>query len=412
MNILFLTILKINEITDRGIYPDLMRKFSNEGHNVFIITPCERRYRKPNTLTKFKNATILSVGTLNIQKTNALEKWLATLLINYQFLYGIKKNFSNIKFDLVIYSTPPITFTKLVKYIKRTNGAISYLLLKDIFPQNAVDLRLIKKGGLIHKYFAVKEKQLYKISDHIGCMSPANVDYIRNNHPEIEPEKIEVNPNSHELFEESITNEGKKLVRQIYEIPNDATVFIYGGNLGKPQGVRFILEFLKSQTNKAEVYFLIVGSGTDYRLIKTWIDLEQPGNIKLLAELPKDKYNKLLQSSDVGMIFLDNRFTIPNFPSRLLSYLEYKLPVLAATDRNTDLGKLLTENNFGFWSESGDIHTINLNVNRLAEDPNLRQEMGLNGFRYFVSNWTIDHSYNTIIRHLNYYPLARSFDPR
>jgi len=399
MNILFLTIFRINEISDRGIYSDLMRKFCDEGHDVFIVTPLERRYKQRTTLIKKNKVTILKINTLNIQKANALEKWLATLLINYQFLRGIRSFFSEISFDLVIYSTPPITFKKLVNYIKHKDGAISYLLLKDIFPQNAVDLGLIKKGGLLHNYFVKKEKQLYEISDYIGCMSQANVDYIRKNNPEINPEKIEINPNSHELFEEAITMEQKKLLRLKYNIPISATVFIYGGNLGKPQGISFIIEFLDSQKNKNEVFFLIVGSGTEYFRVKSWFDIKQPQNALLLSELPKHEYNLLLKSCDVGMIFLDSRFTIPNFPSRMLSYLEYKMPVIAATDKNTDIGKIMEENVFGLWSEAGDLQIIKQNIAKLSKSSRFREKMGKNGYDYFIKNYTVTNSFNIINRH-------------
>ena len=109
---------------------------------------------------------------------------------------------------------------------------MAYLLLKDIFPQNAVDIGLIKKGGLLHHYFIREEKKLYEISDHIGCMSGANLEYLVKAHPEIDPEKIEINPNSHELFSEEITREQKEYIRKKYSIPLDehylSTVAIWG----------------------------------------------------------------------------------------------------------------------------------------------------------------------------------------
>jgi glycosyltransferase involved in cell wall biosynthesis len=399
MNIIFLTIVRIDEISDRGVYPDLMRKFHSEGHNVFIVSPLERRYRQKTTLSKSDNFTILKIKTLNIQKTNVLEKWLAILLLNYLYLRGIRTFFSEISFDLVLYSTPPITFLKLVNYFKIKYGTGSYLLLKDIFPQNAVDLGLIRKGGLIHKYYSKQEKKLYRISDYIGCMSQANVDYVLKHNPEINPEKVEINPNSHELFQEIITSEQKVAIRRKYGIPVNSVVFAYGGNLGKPQGISFIIDFLNSQKDKSGLFFLIAGGGTEYGKIKSWFDLVQPVNMILLPVLPKNEYNQILQSSDVGMIFLDKRFTVPNFPSRLLSYLEYRLPVLAATDKKTDFGKIIVENKFGMWSESGDLYSIDQNIAKLVQASGLREEMGLNGFNYFVKNYIVDNSYNIIIRH-------------
>jgi glycosyltransferase involved in cell wall biosynthesis len=401
MKILFLTISRINGISDRGIYSDLMRKFCDEGHDVFITTPIERRYKQRATLIKRNKIVILKIRTLNIQKSNALEKWLAVLIINYQFLRGIKRFFSEIKFDLVMYSTPPITFTMLVNYIKQKDGAISYLLLKDIFPQNAVDLGLIKKGGLLHKYFLKKEKKLYEISDYIGCMSQASVAYILKHNPEIKPDKVEVNPNSHGPLETNITQEQKSLIRQHYNIPSDAIVFIYGGNLGKPQGVDFIIEFLNSRKEETGIFFLVVGSGTEYFKIDSWFRLKQPQNALLLSELPKHEYDLLLQSCDIGMIFLDSRFTIPNFPSRLLSYLECKMPVIAATDKNTDIGKIMEEYNFGIWSEAGNLQALNQNISKLSNNPELRKKMGQNGYEHLLRNYTVDTSYCIINKHFN-----------
>ncbi len=399
MNVLFLTILRIDDINDRGIYPDLLRKFSHEGHNVYIITPVERKHIRKSILVRKDNVNILKVKTLLLQKANPVGKWLYNYILGWQYFVVIKEHLSKVRFDLILYSTPPITFSNLVRYIKQQHGALSYLLLKDIFPQNAVDLGLIRHGGLLHKYMRIQEKKLYAISDYIGCMSPANVEYLHKNNPEISPMNIEVNPNSHELFEEPVTEFMKSQTRLNYGIPLDATLFIYGGNLGKPQGIDFVVNFLESQKGLNECFFLIVGSGTDYKKIELWLAREKPENVRLIPEMVKSEYNKLLRSSDVGMIFLDQRFTIPNFPSRLLSYLEYRLPVLAATDRNTDLGEILENNHFGIWSESGDIQTISQNVRQLSSDPDLRSEMGKNGYRYFLNNYTVDHSYNIIMKH-------------
>jgi glycosyltransferase involved in cell wall biosynthesis len=401
MNILFLTIIKIDSITDRGVYPDLMRKFSNEGHKVYIVTPLERRYKIRTTLFNENNVSILKINTLNIQKTNSLEKWLAILLIKYQFQKGIREFFSKVNFDLILYSTPPLTFLELVGQLKAGYKAQTYLLLKDIFPQNAVDLGMIKKGGLIHRYFIRKERKLYVISDHIGCMSQANKRYVLLNNPDINPEKVEINPNSHEFFEETVTYEEKLEVRRKYKIPLYSTIFVYGGNLGKPQGIDFLLEFLDSQKNKPEIFFLVIGSGTEYPRIRSWFDLNKPENSVLLSVLPKEDYNLLLRSCDVGMIFLDRRFTVPNFPSRLLSYMEYGMPIVAATDINTDLGKTIVENDFGLWSEAGDLATLDFNINKLSKSPALREKMGKNGFDFFLKNYTVNNSYQLIINHFN-----------
>ena len=170
-----------------------------------------------------------------------------------------RKNFS-LKFDLVMYSTPPITFSKAVEFVKKRDGAKSYLLLKDIFPQNAIDLGMMTKSGpkgFIYKYFRRKEKRLYALSDYIGCMSEANVKYVITHNPEVDPKKVEVSPNSVEVIDQSVDEDTRKQIREKYGIPQDKTVFIYGGNLGKPQGIPFLIECLRKAQNIEKAYFLL-----------------------------------------------------------------------------------------------------------------------------------------------------------
>lgn len=401
MKVLFLTLVNIDSINERNLYADLMRKFRDEGHEVYIVTPSERRLKKPTELKKTDGITLLRIKTLNIQKTNLIEKGISTLLIEHQFLSEIKKYFDGIRFELVLYSTPPITFNKVIRYIKKRDMAFCYLLLKDIFPQNAVDLGMMNPGGIIHRYFRKKEHELYKISDAIGCMSPANKEYVIRHNPEINPGKVEVNPNSIEPINEFIHPEAKLEIRKQFGVPLEATVFICGGNLGKPQGIDFLIEVLEENKHREDVFFMIVGSGTEYNKILDWFTRVKPQNAKLITYLPKNEYDRLIQVCDVGLIFLDKRFTIPNFPSRLLSYLEYKMPVIAATDRNTDIGKIIEENHFGFWCESGDLLTMNEHINKFLNNQSLIEEMGAKGFDYMKANYTVLNSYDVVLSHLN-----------
>ena len=174
MNVLFLSLMGYSSIKNRDIYTDLLREFINQGHKVYIVSPAERRQGIETGLIKEENSTILRVKTGNIQKTNLIEKGISTILLEPQFVAAIKKYFGSIKFDLILYSTPPITIAKAVEYVKKRDCATTYLMLKDIFPQNAVDIGMMTTSGLkglLYKSFRVKEKKLYALSDHIGWNS-------------------------------------------------------------------------------------------------------------------------------------------------------------------------------------------------------------------------------------------------
>lgn len=399
MKILFLTIGRMGSIDDYGIYPDLLRCFKNNGHEIYTVSPYEKRTGLPTQLIEDDGAHMLHVSIGNITKCNIIEKGISTLQIESKFLVAIKKYFSDVKFDLIIYSTPPITFYKVIRYIKKRDNATTYLLLKDIFPQNAVDIGLMSKigiKGIIYKYFRKKEKHLYAISDRIGCMSPANSDYLLKHNPEVLSNKVKVCPNSIDIRDLRIDEKTRESIRNKYGIPLDKKVFVYGGNLGKPQGIPFIIDCLKTQKNNNDAYFLIVGDGTEYTRLESYFNESKPKNMKLMNRLPKEDYDSMIAACDIGLIFLDYRFTIPNFPSRALAYMQAGLPIFACTDPNTDIGKIITDNNFGWWCGSNKSDSFSSTVKEISKSEDIKGYAN-NSFEFLCKHYSVDDAYQIII---------------
>lgn len=397
MRVLFLSLLDFNSFDERNIYTDLLREFARHGHEVYCISPVERR---TGVATHFEeNGHLLKLRIGNTQKTNILEKGISTLMIESQFVAAIKKYFSDIKFDLVLYSTPPITFASVVKYVKNRDGAMTYLLLKDIFPQNAVDLGMMKKTGpkgFIYWYFRTKEKKLYALSDRIGCMSQANVDYVLQNNSELSKAKVEICPNCIEVCDVRISSQERNDIRKEYGIPLDKKVFVYGGNLGKPQCIPFLIDCLRSQRDHPDAFYLVVGDGTEYEKLHSFVEEENQQNIKLMKLQPKEDYDKMIAACDIGMIFLDHRFTIPNFPSRLLAYMQAGLPVLACTDPNTDIGKVIVDGGFGWWCESLDVDAFSKVVAGIDDEQ--IKAIGTAPLDYLKNHYAIRTAYEIITK--------------
>ena len=299
MKVLFLNLTRFSSFEEHNIYTDLLRTIIKAGHNVYAVCPSERRNREKTNLKKYDGSSILIVKTFNIQKTNFFEKGIGIIAIKSQFKKAIKRYFEGIEFDLILYPTPPISIYGVVKYYKKKYNTRTYLMLKDIFPQNAVDLGLISKTGIksfIYKYFRKQEKRLYQISDKIGCMSVANVKYILENNTEIDENKVEVFPNCIEIRDLSVDLIEKKEIKKKYNLPLDKKIFVYGGNLGKPQGIPFIIECLKVEKNNNNVFFLIVGDGTEYQKLEKYYERANQDNFKLLKRLPQEEFDKVLKS--------------------------------------------------------------------------------------------------------------------
>lgn len=402
MNILFLSLIKFESIEDRGIYTDLLREFIRNGDNVFALSPIETEMRGTPHIINEKQSKILKVPTGRIQKTNVIEKGVNTILIGTKYKKAIQRYFSEIKFDLILYPTPPITLAGTVEYVKKRDQAQTYLLLKDIFPQGAVDIGLLSKRGikgLIYKYFRGKEKKLYKISDRIGCMSEANVVFLHKQNPGISLSKIEECPNTIDPISEKPTIKRREILKK-YKIPTNKYLLIYGGNFGRPQNVEYIINVLKKCKDVDNIHFIMCGAGTDFYKIKDYYNKYFADHITVISHLPYKEYVALLSVCDIGLLFLDYRFTIPNFPSRLLDYMNYGLPVIAATDKNTDVGKVVENNGFGWWVESRDpdefYDLLKQIFNGIDVDEKLGKMSKLSK-KCLEEKYTTEHSYDMII---------------
>ena len=406
MQILFLTLMKIHSPADEGIYMDLMKCFADNGHKLYIVTPLEKKDEADEEVIEAGNLKILRCKTGNLFGVGMVEKGISQTLLPFKYMKAIESHFKGIKFDLILYSTPPISLAGIVEKIKKKTGAKTYLLLKDIFPQNAVDIGLISPFTA-KILFRHKEKKLYKISDYIGCMSPANVEYLLK-HNELDNLKVEVCPNSVRVTDnlagevpknnEALELGDRSIILSKYNIPPDKFIFLYGGNLGLPQDIPFITECIKKSAKVKEAHFVICGGGTEYGKLENFVNETTPANLTLIKALPKSEYDSLVGVSDVGMIFLDHRFTIPNFPSRLLSYLKEKKPVLICTDKNTDIGRIAEENGFGLSSVSDNTEDFAENVNKLTNGE-LRAKLGENGYKFLTENYTVENSYKIIMKH-------------
>ncbi|MHB8130246.1 MAG: glycosyltransferase family 4 protein, partial [Mobilitalea sp.] len=399
MNVIFLSIGELTNLDENAIYPDLLRYFREKGHHVFIVCQRERRSGLPTQLKNEHGLEVLRVKTGNITKTNLIEKGISTLLIGIQFRSAINKFFKKVKFDLVLYSTPPVTIVNTVEFLKKRDKSFSYLLLKDIFPQNALDIGVLKKTGwkgILTKYFFAKEKKLYILSDFIGCMSEANAEFIKDNNPYLDKKRIEVCPNTINTC--AITQIDKEVLRDKFNLPRDKVIFVCGGNFGRPQDVAFIIDVIKSNEGKSDRHFVFCGSGTDFYKIKDYADNNDSNHLTVMDRLNKEEFDQVLMACDVGLIFLDHRFTIPNFPSRLLDYMNHSMPVFASTDKNTDVGKVIISGKFGWWCESNDVIKYVRVLDEICSNQESIEEMREYSRKYLINNFDTKVAYEKILK--------------
>lgn len=403
MKIMFVSLVAIEGVESQNIYSDLLSTFVSHGHTVVAVTPREKRTGLPTEIETSQGVVLLHVAIGNVTKNGPIEKGVSLLKLRRDFMKAIDAHLEGFDPDIILYATPPTTIAGLISSLKRRFGAKSYLLLKDIFPQNSVDLGMLGTKGLsslVYRYFRKSEKDTYRAADYIGCMSDANKKYLLEHEPWLDSSRIEVNPNSiiprPQHFVSAID---KVRMREGFGIPQEGKLIVYGGNLGKPQAIPVLVEALRLNEKRGLCHFLICGDGTERRVLERYFETESPARVTLLATQPVERFNSLLEMADAGLILLDHRFTIPNYPSRLLSYLQAALPVVAATDSATDIGEIAERNGFGVAGSSESGEELLAACARLLECD--LPSMGAAARRFLEKNYSSEISYKTIVRHFS-----------
>lgn len=402
MNVLLMTIGAFRNIGENGAYTDLLRFFYQKGHSVYVVCSRERREGLPTCVEEQAGIQILRVHIGNITKVNFVEKGISTILIERQYEKAIKKHFCSINFDVVLYSTPPITLAGVVGKLKKRDSCFTYLMLKDIFPAGAMDLGVLKKSGIkgmIYLYFRSVEKKLYRDSEAIGCMSMANKRYLLEHNPGILEKKVAICPNTIDVVDKCIVD--KRQVCKRYNLPENKILLLYGGNFGLPQNVDYVVNVMKAAKRIKDVHFVMCGSGTEFHKVCQYDEQEENSNVTVINALPYAEYKELLGVCDVGLLFLDYRFEVPNFPSRLLDYMNYELPVIAATDVHTDVGETILAGRFGWWCESRKEKDYVDILEEVVEERKNKHEnfakRGKNAKRYLEQNFRTEIAYDAIM---------------
>jgi glycosyltransferase involved in cell wall biosynthesis len=367
-------------------------EFKENGHEVTIIAPA----------LNGQKAGIYQEGNINVLRVKVFEsnnvssvikKGLALSLMPYQYMLAYQKFLKNTKFDLILMPTPPITLIDFALFVKKKNVSTKlYLILRDIHPHSSRSIGMCN-NPIMYNFLYVKAQKAYKKSDYIGCMSPGNIEYVAGIAPNIDKKKIVLLPNW-QKFEEYTDPDVS--IREKYGL-KDKFVAIFGGTIGVGQEIENIITLAEHYKSDENIVFLVVGKGIRKQLLVDKAKQLNLQNIVFVDFLPRNDYNNLLKSVDLGIISLDHRYTVPTCPSKVIGYMATKIPVIAMINKGSDYGQYYISH-CGLWSEDLNNQKMFENFDDLYNNKEKRKEFEKTGYDFYVENLTSNIAYNNIIK--------------
>jgi glycosyltransferase involved in cell wall biosynthesis len=180
MRILLLVVYYLpSTMSSAKLIHDLATEFLRLGHDPVVVAPDEN-ILKDTEITSENGIKVLRVRTGKIKTASRLIRGFNEARLSNIIWEKGRRFFEENPCDLIVYYSPTIFFGSLVKRLKKDFACPSYLILRDIFPQWAVDAGILSHG-MVYKFLKLKELQNYDAADIIGVQSPANLRYFEEN---------------------------------------------------------------------------------------------------------------------------------------------------------------------------------------------------------------------------------------
>ena len=372
---------------------DLSREFVRQGHDLVVLLPSSDQM-EPWRLEEFEGAEVLRLRTPRTKDIGYMRRTLGELVMPFTMLRNLRKSpLANMKWDGVVWYAPSIFHGPLASSLKRAGSCKGYLVIRDIFPEWAVDMGLMGRG-LPYRFFDAVARYQYSVADVIGVQAPGNLGYFESWHKKA-GRKLEV-----------LQNWLGKPAQSRCSIRIDETslagrkVFVYAGNMGIAQGMDIFIDLAHRLSARRDIGFLFVGRGTDVPRLKQIVQNKELENTMFFDEIDPDEIPDLYSQCHIGLVALDPRHKSHNIPGKFLTYMQSGLPVLANVNRNNDLVGVIREWDVGRVCISNNTNDLlGLALELLAiigEDANVMERCN----RLFRETYNVEQAVKKIVNAL------------
>ena len=353
---------------------DLSREFTRQGHELTVLLP-NPDMTTPFALDRFEDAEILWLKSPRIKNVSRIKRAFGEWVMPYAMWRNLAKSpLAREKWDGVVWYSPSIFHAPLAKSLMRESNCKGYLIIRDIFPEWAVDLGLMRRG-IVYRFFKSIARHQYNTADIIGVQTAGNLGYFDEWGKKWPQKRLEVLEN---WLGAPATTQCRIRVDQTALAGKK--VFVYAGNMGVAQGMDIMIDLADSMKDRADIGFLFVGRGTEAKRLRQLAARRELDNVVFQDEIDPDEIPDLYAQCYAGLIALDPRHRSHNIPGKFLTYMQSHLPVLANVNAGNDLAELVRGNGVGEVCEThqvADLQTACLDlISRIETDADIANRCG------------------------------------
>ncbi|WP_296913137.1 glycosyltransferase family 4 protein [Polaromonas sp.] len=347
---------------------DLSHELVRQGHKLTVMIPASD-IGQPWQLEDMNGVEVLRLKAPRTKDMGYVRRTLSELLMPFAMLRSLGKSpLAGVRWDGVVWYSPTIFLGPMANSLKKASACRSYLIIRDIFPEWAVDMGLLGRG-LPYRFFKAIERYQYSVANVIGVQTPANLPYFSK--AGLKPgQQVEVLQN----WLAHAANTGCSI-----SVANSAlagrTIFVYAGNMGVAQGMGILIDLAERLRSRDDIGFLFVGRGSDAKILREEAIRRGLGNVVFYDEIEPEEIPGLYAQCHAGIVALDPRHKTHNVPGKFLTYMQAGLPVLASINPGNDLIQMIERERVGRVCTDQSVASLEALVGRLVDE--IKADSGL-----------------------------------
>ncbi|WP_120806420.1 glycosyltransferase family 4 protein [Yersinia sp. IP36721] len=364
------------------------------GHEPIIITPAYKNSESRLYIDTIDEIPVWYFKNGDVKCSSKIRRAFNETLISFNAFFALKGKINEgTYFDGVICYSPSIFFGPIVSYLKRKFNCKSYLILRDLFPQWAIDEGLIREGSLIAKYFIFFEELNYKSANSIGLMSERNLELFNLRHDNKYNTHVMYNWASAKPYKSSSRSDSLREKLSLQE----KVIFFYGGNIGRAQDMSNLLLLAKGMKEHSRAHFIFIGQGDEVELVNSKIIEWSLTNVNFLPSVEQSEFRRILSDVDIGLFSLAKSHKTHNFPGKLLGYMVESIPILGSVNPGNDLLDVINNNDAGYVFINGDNKSLLRAAIKLLNDYDDRRFRGKMANKLLINMFSVESAAIKII---------------
>lgn len=368
---------------------ELAEELHRRQYRVTVVTCWPQYNLDPNHTQTFsevmneKGIRVIRMKHLAHHQVHFIIRGIAQLLLPYLFIRKIKKQVTE-KIDAVIVYSPPLPLSFVGACVKKKWRAKFILNVQDLFPQNAIDLGVLKNKFLI-SFFQWMEKLSYKQADIVTTHSEGNQNLLLKKYPTLK-NKLVVLHNWVDIAAHQVKNNNKNY-RDLFQLHNKF-VAVFAGVIGPSQNLDLVIEAAMHLQDLHDLCFLMVGDGTEKKKLESIVEKNNLINVIFKPFISRDDYANLLAACDVGLVSLSAKNKTPVVPGKILGYMAAGLPVVAFLNQESDGHEIIRDANCGYSVISDSVLNIAATIRKIYNARAQCKTLGATGLAYVQQHFT------------------------